>query len=648
MKCLILGTAGHIDHGKTSLVKALTGIDCDSHPEEKLRGITINLGFSHLDLQDGSSLGIVDVPGHHDFINTMVAGAQGIDLLMLVIAADSGIMPQTIEHLQITQTLGIKKGFVALTKVDLVEEESILLVESEIKEFLKGTFLSDCNIIRVSSINGNGLDTLKNHLIDLIGKVDTKFISKIFRMYIDRIFIVSGFGSVVTGSVLGGKVKKSDDVYLLQTNKKLRIRRMERHGKEVEEISAGNRVSLNLIGLNKDEFKKGMLLSDTIIKPTTLLDVKLNLFQNNKKIGCWSDVIFLTGTFKSQAKMHLIDKDKIEGGETGIVQLHFTEPCFVLKGDKFIVRDTSGLKTSGGGEILDPYPLHHRRRTSKIINQLKKIADGKYVEYIFAEVRKKRIPIDLSELAEDSELPNELSDDLFINLPEDIFLVKTDDKVFLMLKNVHDKIVSDLLHHISNYHKNNPLVETGKTFEELIGIVDKNMPSTQVEVIKSIIGELSDEKKIKKVGNAWSLFSHSVELNHNEQRQLDFVEEFIKNSDKSVPLMSDLSREAGKNGIDEKKLKQILILLTTQNKLFRFEENYLHYSIVNDCKNKLLKYLAHHPEGITVANFRDLIKGNRKICLLMLNLFDDQGITFRDGDLRKITEKGRKSLLENE
>lgn len=649
MKSLILGTAGHIDHGKTALIKALTGIDCDTHPEEKLRGITINLGFSHLDLPDGNTLGIVDVPGHHDFINTMVAGAHGIDLLMMVIAADSGIMPQTIEHLQIAQTLEIKKGFVALTKIDLVDEESVLILENEIKEFLKGHILSGCKIIRVSSVRGIGLDTIKNHLLELVRNIEEKPSSKIFRMYIDRIFTVSGFGTVVTGSVLGGRVKKSDEIYLLPTNKRLRIKRMERHRKEIEQITAGNRISLNLIGLDKDEFRKGMLLSNRIIESTSMLDAKLSLYQNIKKLAVWSNVIFLSGTFKNQAKMHLIDKDKIERGESGIVQLHLSEPCFVLKGDKFIIRDTSGLKTLGGGEVIDSYPLHHKRRTAKLINQLKKIADGDYLEFIYSEVRKRRIPINLQKYAGNFHEHNmEIGDLSKVTLPEDIMMVKTEESIFLMLKNMKEKIVANILQQIGDYHKQNPLVETGKNLEEIIGAVDKIANLTQTSISKSIIDELTSDKKLKKVGNTWSLFNHSPLMNQAEQKQINFVEEYIKKSDKRVSLTSDLLLETDKNGIDEKKLKQILKLLTLQKKLYRIDESYLHYSIVDECKKKLLAYLSSHPEGVTVAKFRDLISGNRKICLLMLNLFDDEGITFRVDNLRKITEKGKELLLENE
>ncbi len=649
MKNVILGTAGHIDHGKTALVKVITGIDCDTHPEEKLRGITINLGFSHLELPGDKSLGIVDVPGHHEFVNTMVAGAHGIDILMLVIAADSGIMPQTIEHLQIAQTLGIKTGFVALTKVDLVDEESILMIENEVKDFLKDSFLSGCKIIRVSSIKGIGVDEIKNHLAALVENVEERSISKNFRMYIDRIFTVSGFGTVVTGSVLGGTVKKSNDLYLLPTNKQLRIRRMERHGKEVEQISGGNRVSLNLTGLNKDDFKRGMVLTDKIIEPTNLLDAKINLLQNVKKIGVWSDVIFLSGTFKNQARMHLIDKNKIDGKDSGIIQIHLSKPCFVLRGDRFIIRSTSGMQTLGGGEIMDPYPLHHRRRTNKLIQQLKKVAEGNHHEFVYAEVRKRRTPVSLPELTEKFDLRNRQPKEFITdNLPEDIVAVETKDNTFLMLKDAREKIVAGILKNIENYHKKNLLVETGKSLKELMSIFAKDYASIPEQIIKTIIDELITEKKIKKVENTWSLVNHSVQLDENEEKKINFVEEYFKKSDMQVPLMSDLLPEAERNKIDEKQLKQILELLTSQNKLYRSDKSYVHFSIMNDCKIKLLKCLSSRPDGITVAGFRDLIKGNRKICLLMLNYFDDEGITFRDGDTRKITEKGRKILLENE
>ena len=645
MTNFILGTAGHIDHGKTALIKALTGIDCDTHPEEKLRGITINLGFSHLDLIDGNSIGIVDVPGHHDFINTMVAGAHGIDIIMLVIAADSGIMPQTIEHLQIAQTLGIRQGFVALTKVDLVDEESISMIENEIKEFLKNTFLSECKIIRVSSVTGQGVRQIKNYLEEVVANSESKDSSKIFRMYIDRIFSISGFGTVVTGSVIGGLIRKSDTVYLLPTNKELRMRRMERHGNEVEQISSGNRVSINIVGLNKEDFSRGMLLSDRIIKPSKLLDAKINLFGGNKKIKRWSDVIFLSGTFKNQAKMHLLSLN--ESDETAFVQFHFSEPCIVLRGDKFIVRSTSGIQTLGGGEIIDPYPLHHKRKSIKLVNQLIKISDGNSDEIIFSEVRKRRIPQTLNKLLDELNIVTENKDLILNSLPEEISAIKIEEDIIFVLTSTKENIKTSVLKSIDNYHKKNPLIATGRTSEELFGLVEVDSSKISEPIMNSVLNELISDKKIKKVENTWSLINHSVQLNENEQRKIDFVEDYFEQSKMQTPLISDLLKAAINQGIDEKKLNQILNMLTAQNKIYRAENSYLHSSIVDYSRNKILKFLRSNPDGITVAGFRDLVKGNRKICLLMLSLFDSEGIILRDADVRKITDIGEKFLLEN-
>ena len=646
MTNFILGTAGHIDHGKTALIKALTGIDCDTHPEEKLRGITINLGFSHLDLNDGNSIGIVDVPGHHDFINTMVAGAHGIDIFMLVIAADNGIMPQTIEHLQIAQTLGIKQGFVALTKIDLVDEEFLLMIENEIKEFLKKTFLSGCKILRVSSTTGQGIEQLKDHLSEVIANSRPKSSSQIFRMYIDRIFSVSGFGTVVTGSVIDGMINKSESVYLLPTNKELRIRRMERHGNEVGQISSGNRVSINLVGLNKEDFSRGMLLSDRIIKPSKLIDAKLDIFSANEKIKTWSDVIFLSGTFMNQAKMHILDS--VESAEAAFAQFHLSEPCVVLRGDKFVVRSTSGIQTLGGGVVIDPYPLHHRRKSVKLVSQLKKISNGNSNEIIFSEVRKRRTPLTLNELTDELNILTDKIHQQTLNLlPADISAIHFEKDIIFILDTTKDKIKSAIIKSIDICHKKNPLIETGRTFEELVGLVEVESNKISEPILNSMLNELISEKKIKKVENTWSLINHSVQLNQNEQRNIDFIDDYFKQLKMQTPLISDLIKLVSKEGIDEKKLNQILNMLTSQNILYRIDNGYLHSSVVEDSRKKILKYLNSNPDGITVAGFRDLVKGNRKICLLMLSLFDGEEIIFRESDVRKITDKGKEYLLDN-
>jgi selenocysteine-specific elongation factor len=321
-KHVIMGTAGHVDHGKTALIRALTGFDCDTHQEEKRRGITINLGFTHLAIDDQNSIGIVDVPGHADFINTMISGAAGIDFVLLVIAADEGIMPQTYEHLEIMKLLQIKNGFVVLTKVDLVDDDLIELAMEEISEFKAGTFLENAPILPFSIVNNYGLEAIVSQIKSISDSVIPKSSEGIFRMYIDRIFSVQGFGTIVNGSVLSGKTSLQDDLFLLPENREIRIRNMQRHGKNVETIFAGDRGSLNIVGLKKNEFQRGMLLVNQPIKTTQLIDVRLSLFKNAKSLTVWNQVIFLLQTYKLMVKVHLLDKNSLRAGETAVAQLY--------------------------------------------------------------------------------------------------------------------------------------------------------------------------------------------------------------------------------------------------------------------------------------------------------------------------------------
>jgi selenocysteine-specific elongation factor len=354
-------------------------------------------------------------------------------------------------------------------------------------------------------------------------------------------------------------------------------------------------------------------------------------------------VIFLTGTFRNQAKMHLLDTNKAEGGSSVIVQLHLTAPCIIFRGDKYIIRSTSGLQTLGGGEVIDPYPLHHRRRTEKIVNQLKKIADGDSYEYIFYEVRKRRIPLSLDNFSDEISLrENENNEHLILSLPEDITMLKSDGNRLLILKTDKEKIKTNLLKNINNFHKRNPLLEKGRTFDELSGIVDKRKYESWKDVLKSILSELQNDKKLKQVENTWALINHSVQLDDKELEQIRFIEDYFRKSQMHTPSISELINTAKQKKIDKKKVDQILSMLVARGNLYRIDDNYLHSSIVDNCRKKILNFLNGHKDGITVAGFRDLVSGNRKICLLMLNLFDTEGVTYRDGDLRKITEQGKK------
>lgn len=636
----IVGTAGHVDHGKTTLIKTLTGIDCDTHPEEKMRGITINLGFAHLDFPNGISIGIVDVPGHKDFINTMIAGACGIDFVILVVAADSGVMPQTVEHLHIMQMLGINSGIVIITKTDLIDEEMMMIVEEDIKNLIQGTFLQHSPVFKVSSKTGEGITEFKNYLSRLTLINTNKNRDDLFRMFIDRIFSVAGFGTVVTGSVFSGSLNTNEKVYLLPGEKELRIRRIERHGEEVKEVFAGDRAALNLSGIKKEEFKRGMVLCNKTVSPTQMMDAKIKIILSGKKFNLWSQVMFLSGTFESQARVHLIDSENLKCGETAFAQIHLDQQFITQVGDKFIIRNSSGDKTLGGGEIIDPYPLHHKRRTDKLVIQLKNISEGGLTELIAAEVRKSHLPVTLDCITNILNISaKDFSGLSLSSLPDDIVFFESEGNVYLMLSDQLNKLKNRIIKNLENYHRLNPLDEEGRTFEELIGIFGVNRNSAAEGIMKCLLKEMERIKILKLVYTSWCLYSHKVTLTDEDKKQIKFVETFHKNTGMNTPLISELFPRAFKAGISENKIKQVLQLLTKQKILYNIDANYIHKNIVNKSRETLINFLKETINGITVAQFRDLINGNRKICLLLLAQFDREGITHRDGDFRFLSEK---------
>lgn len=350
MKNIIIGTAGHIDHGKTTLIKALTGRNTDRWEEEQRRGITIDLGFTYFDLKNGDRVGIIDVPGHEKFINNMVAGVVGMDLVMLVVAADEGIMPQTREHMDILGLLGIEKSILVINKCDLVDEEWLELVEEEIKEELEGTFLEDAPIVEVSAATGEGIP----HLIDVIEQmtakeVEPKEINTIPRLPIDRAFTLSGFGTIITGTLLTGSISKEDVLEMYPIGKECRIRSIQVHGQDVDRCYAGQRVAINLSNVKKKEIARGCVLAPpNSMKNTMLLDVKLNMLPSSMRVLTnHARLHFFTGTSEVLCRAVLLDKEDLGPGESGYVQLRLEEEVALRRGDKFVVRFYSPMETIG-------------------------------------------------------------------------------------------------------------------------------------------------------------------------------------------------------------------------------------------------------------------------------------------------------------
>lgn len=659
MKHLIMGTAGHIDHGKTSLIKALTNIDCDTHKEEKRRGITINLGFSYLNLPNGESIGIIDVPGHKDFINTMVSGACGIDFVLLVIAADSGIMPQTIEHINIITALGIKKGIVALTKIDLVDDELIEMAKSEISEYLKKTSLKDAPIVGVSAITEAGKDDLIKSIEKIITEVDEKESTSLFRMYIDRIFSVKGFGSVVTGSVLSGSIQTKDEVFLLPgNNEKLRIRSIERHGKPVESVVAGDRAAINLIGLNNEDFERGMIISNKFLEETSMIDAQVSLFDNNISLPLWSNITFHTGTFDCQARMHLINKATIQPNEEAIVQIHLRKPGIFINKDKFIIRNSSGDITLGGGFVMDAAPLHHRRRTPKLIDSLTQLSEHilseqSIKEMINGELKKEFKPFSIGEISHKLNIPvDEVKNE--INKGRCNFGVYKSTESVILISAVNDNLFQEkLLNILKEHHEKNKIFPNGLDVNEISGKVGFSKLKTEKLYIELLLQKMLSTNLVEKYKNTWIIAGHKPIIDNQLKKEIDWLENEIRRYETEKPVLTEIEEKAINNKIQKNKLKMYLSYLASIDKIQLFQNDFVHSSIINKFRIDLLKKLAIKNEGLDFNEFKEIIGGTKKFRALLTDMFENEKIiTVQRGagvDTTKffITQTGKKRISEH-
>jgi selenocysteine-specific elongation factor len=631
-----MGTAGHVDHGKTALIKALTQIDCDTHPEEKKRGITIHLGFASMSLSNEDSLGIVDVPGHKDFIHTMVGGAAGIDFVLMVIAADSGIMPQTREHLCIMQILGIKHGLIALTKVDLADEEVLILAKEDIGDFVKGTFLENAQVVEVSAKTGSGIDRLRDAITDLTYRIENKSSTGHFRMFIDRIFSVDGFGTVVTGSVISGKLKTGGTLFLQPgKDKEYRVRRLEKYGVEVQEVVAGDRASINAVGLEKSDFRRGMLLSDTVLRETSLIDAKLQIFEPKTTLGTWSQVIFHVGTLEQQAKIHLLDKECVKTGESALVQIRLKEACVLQHGDRFVIRNSSDERTLGGGRVIDVSPLHHRRRKESIIKNVEKLAEGELAEIIAQEVLKLHRVTTTLEVAENLNIEvSKVHESIATGLSTDIAKWESKNEILLFTKEKPDAVGKGIRAAIRTFKKENPLVGRGANFDEIRGRLKIEKASPDERLLRLILVQQTEIGKLKESDKTWLLADDIGDVDERIRSNIKVIEDYIGSCGMQVPLMIVMREIAQKQKMSEKELKQVLHHLVTSGAVYRVQEEVIGKTVVDSCRAKLIEYLSKENSGITVAEFRDLVGGNRKAAILILTIFDNEKLTRREGDKR--------------
>lgn len=624
MRYIILGTAGHIDHGKSTLVKALTGIDPDRLKEEKERGITIDLGFADLVYPDGLTVGIIDVPGHERLIRNMLAGAGGIDLVLFVIAADEGIMPQSREHLAICRLLKIKAGLIAITKADLVEKEWLELVTEEVRGFVKGSFLEEAEIVPVSSKTGYNLDLLKEKIRESALTVEPKPLKELFRLPVDRVFTLKGFGTIVTGTLISGTISVDEAVEILPSGITSKVRGLHSHGKAIQTAYAGQRVAINLQAVNKEDLNRGdVVVTSKALIPARVLDAQIELLNGSPILKSKSLTHFHLATSEVIARVILYDREELSPGESCYCQLRLHEPVVALSGDRFVIRKISPVITIGGGVILDPAP--QRRRRKEGIKDLEILEAGTLPEKLAVKVKKSGLRgIDASFPAGwiKAELPA-IADSIKY-LKEHRILIQFGGRLFH--NETYNAISVKIKETLMNFHKNNPL-----------------NPGLPKEELRAQTG-LSDE--------VWDSLLNSfnyVVVDRDLVRLKDFMpasSDATEGSGKIITLLEKArfqppTREelAAALSLPQKAVGDMQKLMAKEGKLVRINDAlYLPTSLYSELLTLLRTFFATKP-AMTLAEFRDLLGTTRKYALPFLEYLDSNRMTLRVGDVRKLLLK---------
>lgn len=632
MKHVIIGTAGHVDHGKTALIKALTGIDTDRLQEEKKRGITIELGFAHLDWPDGTQAGIVDVPGHEKFIRNMLAGAGGIDLAMLVVAADEGFMPQTIEHMNILTLLGIKDGLTVITKADMVDPEWLEMMQEEIGDRVKGTFLEGKPVYTVSAYTGQGIPELKAKLYELVQKAGEKSARIPFRLPIDRVFSVDGFGTVVTGTLIEGCVQEGEPAELVPSGAATRIRNLQVHGKSVQTAYAGQRVAVNLGGLKKSDVMRG----DTVAKPgtvsvTRMLDVKLtNLADSKRIISNDMQVHLYHGAAVQLCKVVLLDRDELLPGDSCYAQLRMTENLACKHGDRFVIRFYSPLETIGGGVILDDMPRKHKRNVPAVLEALKIRESGSQGDRALQVLRefnlalpdKKKLAAKLQETEEalDEELSALLSSGQVVEPLPGRYIAST----------ALDAVAASCKTLLSGYHKQNPL-HAGMKTAELRQKIFKSMEQTAAD---GILNELCREGLIRKEADRYALGDFSI---HYTKRQTAIKAKLLDIYEKAGIEPGTVEEISALFPANERAdLKQVMDSVLSSGELIMLSPQLCYSPAAYQKALEAAKAHFAENETITLAQLRDALGTSRKFALAILEYFDKNYYTRKEGDARRI------------
>lgn len=641
MKNIIIGTAGHVDHGKTALIKALSGIDTDRLEEEKKRGITIELGFAHIPNDAGYNIGVIDVPGHEKFIKNMLAGIGGIDFVLFVVAADEGIMPQTREHFEILKALGIDDGIIAVTKTDMVDEEWLEMLLEEVESYFKGSFLEGKPVIPVSAVKGDNIGLLKEEIIKKCDRPNKRREEKeLFRLPVDRVFTMSGFGTVITGTLMDGIVNVGDDVMVYPhqgegqggiDGRKVRVRGIQTYGKDTGTAIAGQRTAINLSGISKDEIARGDVLAyRDAVTVTNMIDVRLGIFSSSDRIVLNNSRVHLySGSSEVLCKVILLDRDAVAADEECYAQLRLEEPMALRRGDRFIIRFYSPIITVGGGEVLDAKPVKHKRNKQEILDFLDVLAEGSVEDITVAKageyrfVRQDELAGELGLL--DSEMAKTVESAISAGK-----LIRLSDKTlistakFAMLKESLEKI-------INNYHEANPLVE-GIPKQELLSRLREKWFISDEKLLQAMLRFLFDEGIVEDKGKYIALSGFRIEYTEAQMAAREKIIAAYEKAGMELIRNDELPVEIK----DKRILNAILSDLAASKIIVKVNPSY--YISAEGWKKAFAEAGKLNTE-FTLAEYRDKTGISRKNAADILEAFDKAGLTVFNGTTRIIIKK---------